>query len=427
MKNLFKEFIAFILIFVFGVVTITLATTIGTNVTTDGTLNVSGLTTLGNASSTLFSVSSNSWLATTTITGDGTALFTIERTDGDDILTVATTKPDNGEGLVVISEPDSGGTYHGLIVQRASDSSQVGPGITNRRARGTLSAPTAVVADDEIWGHYFMAYDGFEYDYAARMVPDVQSVNGACTDTTNCFIGGRLWLSTNTGDSEASHNPGIIIDQDQNIMIGEIDTTASAGVGNGLGILTLRTRTAPTASPADKVSLYSDDISIAGDAGLNIRTENGNIFSMGEQGFLSSLYDNSSTPQAAATSTKMFLHTQVLTDGTGDGLCTPTTACIVLPAVTTFGLLEVFAYESSVPTTLWGKFMILSNGTVNLLKDSGGTDEMASSTGKTIDDTALNCSGTNNTHLCVMLSGGAIKIYNDTGNTVTTTVNFIYN
>jgi hypothetical protein len=389
------------------------------NLTATGTLSVTGLTTLGNASTTMLSVSSNAYLATTTIAANGTGAFRINKADGSSVINIDTS---SGPGAteparLTINSINSG--WENMIELNKYGTGVVPNGLVWKKAQGTASAPTALQQFNEIGGYYIKAYDGTNYDITFRFIGKVQDVQGGAEM-------GMVTMATN--DETGNLFAALTLDAYQNVYMGSTidDDVTTPPAAGARGSLVLSTRTAPTSNQTDGVQLYSADISGAGDAGLSIRTENGSIFSVGKKGLENKLYDNSSTPQVAATSTKTFTYSRIVTDTTTDGGCSSVTTCIDLPQPTTFGILEVSAYEASGPTKLWGKFMVLSDGTVNLLKDSSGADELTNNTGKTIDDIGGPCDGSSNTHLCVFDQGAKVRILNDTGNTLTVMVNLIY-
>lgn len=89
--------ISAVLSVLFVVTVVQAATTVGSNISTDGTVNVTGLTTMGNASSTIFSVFNNAYFGgTATSSFSSTGALTLTTASSTGTVKFATINSDTG-------------------------------------------------------------------------------------------------------------------------------------------------------------------------------------------------------------------------------------------------------------------------------------------------------------------------------------------
>jgi hypothetical protein len=213
-SNRTVSFFAIILSVFFVVTTVQAATTISTNIQTDGTLSVTGASTLANASTTLFSATGPAYFgATATSSFDTAGNLGIWTTTPTSALTLVGNV--NGSATIEIHNPYAAGID--LYTHAAGNQTYRAPTITLNKSRGTQSAPTAVQANDLLGYLQYLGYGATQYVEGSV----IESV--AAENWTDTAAGTDLDFYTNdTGsnslhlDMELQHNGTINIGRELN-------------------------------------------------------------------------------------------------------------------------------------------------------------------------------------------------------------------
>ncbi len=154
-----------------------------------------------------------------------------------------------------------------------------GGSFLGRKARGTQSSPTKVLADDKLsaWGgRGYVQSSGFQSTSSGRF-----QIAAAEDYTSTSNLGSYMIFETTPIGS------GTIRE------VVRIDSTGSVGIGttsfgtSGTTVLAIGNGTAPTTSIADGVQLYAEDV--ASSSELKVRDEAGNVTTLSPHNF--SLFD----------------------------------------------------------------------------------------------------------------------------------------
>jgi hypothetical protein len=112
------------------------------------------------------------------------------------------------------------GSTGGLKIDRYVDTAN-GPGVTQRKARGSSLTPAAVIADDVLGGYTASGYDGANFDSAGYIRHRVSSISGGNVAS---------YIEFTTSDTSGTVNDAMRIDPNGNVGIGTTEPTASLHV-----------------------------------------------------------------------------------------------------------------------------------------------------------------------------------------------------
>jgi hypothetical protein len=299
-------------------------------------------------------------------------------------------------------------SFRGGITLTRAGSSAITTGVEIHKYGGTIDAPTAVSSGDEIGGLYASGYDGTNFDDVGRIIVDMHSLTGANDSQGSMWFG----IMGETGGNGSITTP-LMLRPFGNVMINPSDTTSNNPGADAVGNIIIENGTAPSASPANTVSMWTADYA-AGDSRLYVQSEASTKKLILGNGLVSyNSGDFQTTSHTPSRATHNWTATFDMPDDAMNQNCTVSSLdCIIMPGATNVGRLIIYS------GTEIGEFLISNTGVATTVGSLTANMENQSGAGN-----QTNCT---DTKLCIFDNGSNVGILNNLGSIATTTFVMTY-